>query len=164
MAAIVCATRGGAGSRAVQDRAIHYANEQNKKLIFLFVIDTSLLQEADEALRDAVEIELDWLGRTLIRIAQNRAESAGIESSVVIREGQVIDEICRFISEKSAELLLLGAPRGTTTTVLGDDPVEKLAERICQETGITVEVVRPDSDSQPLASSRFCSDSPAGVD
>ena len=144
MGSIVCATRGGAGSRAVQERAIWHASQDSQKLIFLFVIDTSTLSEADESLREAVEIELDWLGRTLLRIAQKRAENAGIESSTVIREGPVISEICRFLTEQSAELLLLGAPRGTTASVMGDDPVEKLAEHISDETGIPVEVVRPE--------------------
>jgi nucleotide-binding universal stress UspA family protein len=144
MGSIVCATRGGAGSRAVQNQGIRYAGQRGKKLIFLFVIDTSILSEADEILREAVEIELDWLGHTLLRIAQKRAQNAGIESTIVIRKGQVIDEICRFLTEQSAELLLLGAPRGTTATVIGDDPIEKLAERISDHTGIAVEVVRPE--------------------
>jgi nucleotide-binding universal stress UspA family protein len=161
MGTIVCATRGGAGSRAVQDQAIRYAGQQSKKLTFLYVIDTSGLSEADETLREAVEIELDWLGRTLLHIAQKRAENAGIDSTVVIRKGQVISEICRFITEKSAELLLLGAPRGTTTTVIGDDHVEKLAERICDETGVSVEIVRPRTGSKSEISTRFCANDSA---
>lgn len=146
MGNIVCATRGGAGSRAVQERAVKYAKEGLHQVIFLYVIDTSSIGEADESLREAVETELGWLGRTLLRIAQKRARAAGIESEVVVRHGQVIPEISHFVAEKSAELLLLGAPRGTTATVMGDDPVETLAERISQETGVPVEVVRPESD------------------
>jgi nucleotide-binding universal stress UspA family protein len=161
MGTIVCATRGGAGSRAVQDQAIQYAGQESQKLIFLYVIDTSSLSEADETLREAVEIELGWLGRTLLHIAQKRAENAGIDSTVVVRKGQVISEIGRFITEKSAELLLLGAPRGTTTSVMGDDPVEKLAERICDETGVSVEIVRPSSGRSSEISTRFCANDSA---
>ena len=161
MGTIVCASRGGAGSRAVQDQAIRYAGQQGKKLIFLYVIDTSGLSEVDETLREAVEIELGWLGRTLLHIAQKRAENAGIDSTVVVRKGQVISEISRFITEKSAELLLIGAPRGTTTTVMGDDPIEKLAERICDETGVSVELVRPSSGRSSEISTRFCANDSA---
>ncbi len=164
MGAIVCATRGGAGSRAVQEQAVQRANLRDQKLIFLYVIDTSRLSEADEALREAVEIELDWLGRTLLYIAQIRAENSGTESSVVIRQGRVVAEICSFVNEQTAELLLLGAPRGTTASIIGDDPVEILAERICQETGVPVEVVRPDSGDQSGLSKTFCADSPAADD
>ena len=148
MGYIVCATRGGAGSRAVQERAIQHASQRGQKLIFLYVIDTSRLSEADEPLHDAVELELDWLGRTLLRIAQIRSENAGIESTVVIRKGQVIAEICRFISEQSAELL----------------SIEILAERICSETGVAVEVVRPDSGESLGPSTTYCGGENDGKD
>ena len=161
MGSIVCATRGGAGSRAVQEQAVRHAIERGQNLIFLYVVDTSGLSEADETLREAVEIELDWLGRTLLRIAQIRAENEGTASTVVIRQGRAVAEICSFISEQAAELLLLGAPRGTTASIIGDDPIEILAERICQQTGVPVEVVRPDSGSSSGPTIIYCAEPPA---
>ncbi len=143
MKTIVCATRGGAGSRAVQQRAIEYAIQREMKLVFLFVIDTSALDDADEKLRPAVRDEMAWLGLALLRIAEQRAQSAGIDSEIVIRDGLVRDEICRLIEERSAALLLLGAPRGTTATIFGDDVVETFAASVEKTTGITVEIVRP---------------------
>jgi nucleotide-binding universal stress UspA family protein len=140
---IVCATRGGAGSRAVREQAIEYADQRDMKLVFLFVIDVSSLSVADEKLRPAAKDELAWLGMALLRIAQERANSANIESEIVIREGLVRDEICRFIEERKAELLLIGAPRGTTAAVFGDDKVEQFASSIEESTGVTVEIVRP---------------------
>lgn len=143
MSTIVCATRGGAGSRAVRERAIELASQREKKLVFLFVIDTSSLGDADQKLLLAVRDELAWLGLALLRIAQQRAHSAQIESEIVIREGLVKDEICRFIEERSAELLLVGAPRGTTATIFGDDKVEQFASEIERATAVPVEIVRP---------------------
>jgi len=143
MKTIVCATRGGAGSRAVRERGIELASQREMKLVFLFVIDISSLEGGDEKLRSAVRDELAWLGLALLRIAQQRAHSANIESEIVIREGLVKDEICRFVKERSAELLLVGAPRGTTAAVFGDDIVEQLAADIKDETGVPVEIVRP---------------------
>jgi nucleotide-binding universal stress UspA family protein len=140
---IICATRGGAGSRAVRERAIEYASQQEAALIFLFVIDISSLEDADDKLRSAVRDELAWLGLALLRIAQQRADAAHVESEIVIREGPVLDEICRFIKERSADLLLIGAPRGTTTAVFGDDKVEQFAADIQRSIGIPVEIVRP---------------------
>ncbi|HSG17971.1 MAG TPA: universal stress protein [Anaerolineae bacterium] len=144
---IVCATRGGAGSRAVQERAIRYALEREIKLVFLFVIDVSTLDDADEKLRSAVLAEMTWLGQALLKIAHQRAQDAGIDSEIVIREGQVRDEICRFLDERSAEMLLLGAPRGTTATIFGDDIVEQFAAFVKEATGIPVEIVRPQQAS-----------------
>ena len=140
---IVCATRGGAGSRAVRERAIEYALQRQAKLVFLFVIDVSSMENSDEKLRPAVRDELAWLGLALLRIAQQRAQGAGIDSEIVIRVGSLRDEICRLIEERSAELLLLGAPRGTTAAIFGDDVVEQFAADIGETTGVEVEIVRP---------------------
>ena len=145
MGCIVCATRGGAGSRAVQRRAIQYAQERGHVLVFLFVIDTTSLSEAGKDMQQAVRYELNWLGRTLLLIAQKRADSARIASEIIIREGVVRDEIINFINEKSADLLLLGAPRGTTDTLFGDDLIEQYALSIQTESGVAVEIVRPES-------------------
>jgi nucleotide-binding universal stress UspA family protein len=148
MGCIICATRGGAGSRAVQERAIQYAQELGHALIFLFVIDTSSLVGIDDGLRRALEEELRWLGLTLLLIAQKRADSAKINSEIIIREGVVRNEIINYIKEKSADLLLLGAPRGTTTTLFGDDLIEQFANSIQRESGVVVEIVRPEDPAE----------------
>lgn len=145
MGCIVCATRGGAGSRAVQQRAIQYAQQQGHELVFLFVIDTTSLRELEEKMGAAVREELYWLGRTLLLIARRRADNAHIASEVVIREGVVRDEIISFLDERSADLLLLGAPRGTTDTLFGDDAIEQYARSIQTQSGVPVEIVRPES-------------------
>ena len=145
MGCIICATRGGAWSRAVQERAIQYAQRNHHVLVFLYVIDTSSLRVVDEGVRKAVREELRWLGLTLLLIARKRANSAQIDSEIIIREGAVRDEIISFIEEKSADLLFLGAPRGTTDTVFGDDLIEQFAESIQNESGVAVEIVRPES-------------------
>jgi hypothetical protein len=44
--------------------------------------------------------------------------------------------------------VLLGAPRGTTADVFGDDPVERLADEISGKAGIDVEIVRPDREAE----------------
>ena len=143
MACIVCATRGGAGSRAVQEKAIECAQQLECDLIFLFIVDVSGMDEADEKLKPAVKDELYWLGHTLLQIAQRRAKNANINSEVVIREGNVQEEIRRYLRESSASLLLLGAPRGTTTARFGDDYVEQMANEIQEQSGVSVEIVRP---------------------
>ncbi len=143
-ACIICATRGGAGSRAVQEKAIQYAHERACNLIFLYVIDVSNMDHADEKLIPAVREELYWVGQTLLRIAQRRAESQQVTSEIIVREGQVQVEISRLVEERSAETLLMGAPRGTTVSSFGDDFVEQLAQEIAQKTGIKVEIVRPE--------------------
>ena len=145
MGSIVCATRGGEGSRAAQTAAIERAKATEKPLLFLYVVDpNSLDDEIEDSLKGAILAELNWMGETLLRIAQKRADAVYLSTEVRIRRGQVREEIVRFVKDAQADLLVLGAPRGTTANVFGDDAIERLAEGIRQETAVSVEVVRPD--------------------
>lgn len=145
MSSIVCATRGGEGSRAAQMAAIERAKETDKPLLFLYVVDPhSLDEDIDESIKDALLAELNWMGETLLRIAQKRADAAYLGTEVKIRRGNVQEEIIRFVKDVAADCLVLGAPRGTTANVFGDDAIERLAEAIRRETAVSVEIIRPD--------------------
>lgn len=141
---IVCATRGGQGSRAVQREAIRRAKASGNTLVFLYVLETNAMGPMEQSLRNSVREELTWLGKALVNAARLRAREEDVDAEVVIREGDVRAEICRFLDETSASLLLLGAPRGTTATIFGDDPAERFARAIQRETNVMVEIVRPD--------------------
>jgi len=145
MSCIVCATRSGEGSRAVQLQAIRRSRDLGKRLIFLYVMDPHTVGKFDGKLLPAVKAELEWMGSTLLRIAQQRAQLLGLDTEIVIRHGDVRQEIGRFLSESQAELLLLGAPRGTSANVFGDDAVEQFAIAIQEKTHVPVEVVRPEA-------------------
>lgn len=145
MGCVVCATRGGEGSRAAQEAAIRYARENQDKLIFMYVVDFKTLDEFDDSLLPAVREELTWLGQSLLRIARHRAEQADVTVEIVIREGDVMLEIEDFLQEIKADQLILGAPRGTTANVFGDDAIEQFAQRIQEDTGIEVAIARPES-------------------
>lgn len=147
MGCIVCATRGGEGSRAAQMAAIRQAQKVGKPLVFLYVTDPDSLGDADEQLLPAIRHELNWMGRTLLQVAKGRAEAAGLEASVEIREGNVQEQIERFLQEVDAQVLLLGAPRGLTANVFGDDAVERFAQLIEEDTGIEVLVIYPDQEN-----------------
>ena len=145
MGSIVCATRGGEGSRASQMAAIERAKATEKPLLFLYVVDpNSLDDDIDDSMKDALLAELNWMGETLLRIAQKRADAAYLGTEVKIRKGKVRDEIIRFVKDVDAELLMLGAPRGTTANVFGDDAIERLADDVHKETAVSVEIIRPD--------------------
>lgn len=141
---IVCATRGGEGSRAVQMAAIQQAKERGNRLIFLYITDVTSLSNVDDSLLAALRHELNWMGRTLLSIARRRANLAGLDTDVVIRMGNVRDEIEAFLRETQAEELFLGAPRGTTANVFGDDAIEKFAHTIESDTQVPVTVIRPE--------------------
>ena len=147
MECIVCATRGGEGSRAAQEAAIRRARKEGKPLVFLYVTAPDSLGDVDEKLIPAIRQELNWMGQTLLQVAKGRAEAAGLKATVKIREGVVQAEIERFLQESNAEVLILGAPRGLTANVFGDDVVEQFAQSIQDDTGIEVQVIYPESES-----------------
>jgi nucleotide-binding universal stress UspA family protein len=141
---IVCATRGGEGSRAAQIAAIQRAKAESKRLTFLFVTDPASLGHVDDLLLTAVQEELNWMGQTLLSIARRRAHLAGLEAEVVVRVGEVAIEIVDYLKEYEPDLLLLGAPRGTTANVFGDDAIERFSEAVEKETNVPVEIIRPE--------------------
>lgn len=148
-APIVCATRGGEGSRDVRARAVRRAREEERPLVFLYIADAQIVStkgggSGGLGLSQAIRHELAWIGRVLLRLARLQAARMGVEADVQIREGRVVPEIVRFVHETDAAALMLGAPRGTTSDVFGDDPVEHLAEAVRKDTGIDVEIVRPE--------------------
>ncbi|MCI0398969.1 MAG: universal stress protein, partial [Chloroflexi bacterium] len=140
---IVCATRGGEGSRAAQEKAIRRAQETGGRLIFIYVVDFNVLDHFDGGLKPAVRHELSWLGKTLLSMAKKRAEDENVPVQVVVREGAVGEEIIKFLRDSGAGVLFLGASRSATSTFSGDDAVEQLARAIGEKAGIPVEVVRP---------------------
>ncbi|MCA9985390.1 MAG: universal stress protein [Anaerolineales bacterium] len=144
MSGIVCALRGGQGSLAVRQRAIQRARERDLPLTFLSIIDLKPFAQVDEMMLPALASELAWMTEVLARLAMQQAQQQGVEAHIMIRKGDVATEINRFLRESEANLLLLGAPRGTTANVFGDDAVEQFAVSIQNETGVPVEIARPE--------------------
>lgn len=144
---IVCATRGGEGSRAVQLAAIERAKATGKPLVFLYVASPATIRDVRPALETAVREELMWFGKALLFVAEKRARDAGMEVETVLREGLVADEICNYLVTNNVSNLLLGAPRGTSSEVFGDDPVERFASDIHQRTGVVVDIIRPEDNN-----------------
>lgn len=143
MGRIVCATRGGAGSREAQSRAIRYGKDRGVPVVFLLVVDAASFGEVEPVLAEAIAAELRWIGRALLELARRRAEDAGVVAETVIREGAALAEIVAFVAASDAECLLVGAPRGSSVDVVGDDAVERFAADVAAETGVTAEVVYP---------------------
>ena len=130
---------------AAQMAAIKRAKETGEPLLFLYIVDPDSLEEKiSDSLKEAILAELIWMGETLLRIAQKRANLAHLSTEIKIRRGNVHEEIVRFMKDVEADLLVLGAPRGTTANIFGDDAIERLAEVIRQETAVSVEIIRPD--------------------
>ena len=140
MSDIICAVRGGAGSRAVQNVAIREAMTSDAELVFLYVIDRRVVEACETTMQPSVRNELYWMGKTLVRIAVVRAQTAGLRRVTwAVREGDVRDEIARAVSARPTRLLLIGATRRD----LGDhsDAAAEFAAWVQATTGVAVKIV-----------------------
>jgi hypothetical protein len=143
MGSIICAMRGGEGSRAVQMAAIQRAATSGYRLLFLYIIDAARLDELDGTMQPSARAELYWMAKTLLRIAEQRAHNAGVKAELVIREGRLQDEIAKIVMDAEATTLLLGTPRGRSASAFGGSEIDNFAQSIEKSTGIRVEIVRP---------------------
>ncbi len=143
MNSIVCATRAGEGSRAVQKAAIALAKETGQHLVFLYIVESRIYDGLEEPMRPIVRAELYWLAKTLLRIAGNRAKEADLQPSLIIREGNVQDEISTVVKNVDASCLMLGAPRHRQANTFGEQAIIDFAKSIQQATGVNVQIEWP---------------------
>ena len=108
MGKILCATRGGEASHRTQDAAIALAKKQGDELIFLYVADSSFLNQTAAPLVVDVESRLVKMGEFLLLMAQERAAAQGISAQTIVREGRLRAELVGAARELEVDLIVLG--------------------------------------------------------
>jgi nucleotide-binding universal stress UspA family protein len=108
MGRILCATRGGEASRRTQDAAIALAREQGDELIFLYVADSSFLNQMAAPLVIDVESRLVKMGEFQLLMAQERAAAQGVSAQTIVREGKLRAELVGAARELEVDLIVLG--------------------------------------------------------
>jgi nucleotide-binding universal stress UspA family protein len=140
MAKIICATRGGEASRRTEDYAIALAKERDAELVFLYVVETSFINQTAAPVVVDVEAEIEKLGDFLLAAVQERATREGVRARVVNRHGPVRQEIRDCIREEGADTIVLGRPRGEEAT-FAETGLSPFAEELERETGARVILV-----------------------
>lgn len=138
---ILCATRGGEGSRALIKAAIEEAKLLDKDLMFLFVVNAEAYTVDNSTIDQFMNEELHWLGGVVLRLMQLRAREENVSADIQILEGRVSESIIEFARGRVVEKLFVGAPSGITTDVFGDDEIEKFAMRVESETAVPVKII-----------------------
>ena len=110
MGKILCATRGGEASSRTQDAAIALAKERGDALLFLYVVDLHFLDKTAAPIVVDVGNEVTKMGEFLLLMAQERAREAGVEASLITREGDVRQQIKAAAVEEGVDLVVLGRP------------------------------------------------------
>ncbi len=144
MGPIVCATRGGEAGRRTQERAIALAKERGTELIFLCVFDPNFAGSLSKALSAAVVEEQQWLGRSLVSVAQARAQEQGVEAGATVLSGVILDSIEEFLCESGASTLVIGEAKiDSALSAFRHGTVQSCARHVAQNTNVEVVVVTP---------------------
>jgi nucleotide-binding universal stress UspA family protein len=118
------------------------AKERGAGLVFLCIVDPRFAGPMDEPLTCALNDELMRLGRSLLCIAQARAQQQGIDAKTVVRSGLVRENIEAALQEFNADMLVIGAPGASAQSeAFGSDDVSTLADAVRESTGVEVVLV-----------------------
>lgn len=140
MGTILCATRGGEASHRTQDKVITLAKERGDELLFLFVVDLHFLDKTAAPIVVDVENDIAEMGEFILLMAKERAAKENVESRILIREGEVFDELEKVAIEEEVSMIVLGRPQ-EEGSVFKLAELEQLAEKIEADTGIKVQIL-----------------------
>ena len=140
MGKILCATRGGADSERTQQAAIALAKERGDELVFLYVADSSFLDNIAAPVVVDVEGELDQMGRFQLSLAQEQAAEQGVDAQVAISHGHLQIQLVLAARELGATTIVLGRPQGRFA-VFDEANLQTFARELEANTGAEVLVV-----------------------
>jgi len=134
---ILCATRGGEGSQQTQDVAIAMAKDSGDPLLFLFVVDSSFLDNIAAPVVVDMDVRLEDMGKFELARAKERGLSQGVESETIVCHGKLRSELIATARENDVTTIVLGRPMGKEA-IFAENALKEFADAIHEETGIEV--------------------------
>ncbi|MFQ5594517.1 MAG: universal stress protein [Anaerolineae bacterium] len=136
---IVCPARGGQGSRPAVNRAIRLAKERNADLTFLFVVDVEFLSYATVGRLSVIQRQLRDMGEFIMATLQAKARESGVIADYAVLEGEVREQIRKYLEENPVDTLVMGRPiEETEVAVFNAGTVSNFAAALEREAGIEV--------------------------
>lgn len=120
MSGIICAIRGGPHSQPTIRQAVNTAKQYQIPIYFLYVVNLDFMEHTEHSRTQVIQRELHEMGEFICLKAQIEARREGVQANVVVREGNVTDEIIALCNEIQAEFVVLGQPQGKPTTNIFD--------------------------------------------
>ena len=131
---------GGTGRGAALRAAYDPAADADQSLTYLAILDPPHFADLDTGFIKLVIDELEWLlNAHMLTVAE--ASYKQVETTrVIVRTGNVDDEVVQLAKASGAQSIVLGAP-----IAIGDTSVDELVAALRRHTGIAVTVADPDA-------------------
>lgn len=121
------------------DRAVALAQETGLALHLLYVVNLGFLNRTVTSRVRTISEEMRQMGESILIAAQERAAAQGVAADMVVRHGEVLEEIAGLCHELSAGYLVLGQPGGEDeVNVFTPEQQARFRGRIEEETGTHV--------------------------
>jgi nucleotide-binding universal stress UspA family protein len=111
MAGIVCAVRGGPHSQLTISRAIDLARKTGLSLHFLYVVNLDFLTHTASSRVRTISEEMRQMGEFILLVAQSKALAEGVAAEILVRQGNVGEEIVHLCRELATNYLVMGLPQ-----------------------------------------------------
>jgi len=142
MSGIVCAIRGGPGSRPTIDKAISLAAESDQRIYFLYVVNLDFLTHTQSSRIHSITEEMTQMGEFILLSAQATANARNVGAEGVVRQGNIGEEIVSLCLEVKADYVILGTPQTEREeNIFNIQRLNTFRERLEGETGAQVVLV-----------------------
>lgn len=139
MTGIICAIRGGPGSKANIESGINLARNEGLPLYFLYVVNLDFMVHTESSRIQTISEEMREMGDFILTQAQAQAEAEGVTTEGFVRKGKIGEEIITLSKELAADYVTLGKPRGKSEADFFTHPaLTKLGKQIEEETKAAV--------------------------
>ena len=105
---ILCVARSGEAGIHAQNDAIRIAKDRGEPLVFLFIADSSFLNNLSAPLVVDIKSILEGLGRFLLYSAVQRASAEGVKARRLVRHGVMREVLPTVVPEIDPTMIIVG--------------------------------------------------------
>jgi hypothetical protein len=137
MSEIVYVSWGGTGRSSALRTAVEEAQNTNKTLVYLALLDNDSFSDLDKSMLDLVADELEWVLEAQIEMTTAQVGAPLVPVRLVVRFGDVVVEVTDVAKQFDGPQILVGAP----VPVAGHDSVSDLVTALRRATSCEVELI-----------------------
>ena len=137
---VVYVSWGGTGRAASVRRAMEHAKGADQGLLYLAILDDSTFGDLDDATLELAKDELAWLLDAQLDLTKSQTNAEELPVRVLVRSGDVADEIVAVVDSLGQSEVLIGAPVPASI----QDAVAELITAVTARTSARVSLVEPE--------------------